>query len=285
MCASAFAGRRATASARTATSAIASTCAATGLLARATGAPAAIAATASSRLLDRSRRSPFHYLKAAQIQPFVRNCHPRVCEQYNSSAGCSNRSHCPRLHLCNWFLLGECECRDASRCSGTRSHDLHSAQCRAVYARFNLTDLANNPNFRSLHWLLTPLAGAAADGARPTNLPIAESKADEMFGYTFDKLAGANWERTECDAAESRTFISSVMEAAWTTILTRTGLPPSIRRRASAISPICLEIPQRVCLAIPAASARLLADADDADARRPSADTEFELCACAGASK
>ena len=49
---------------------------------------------------------------------------------------------------------------------------------------------------------------------------------------------------------------------------------------------ICLEIPQRVCLAITAASARLLADADDTDARRAhSAGTEFELCACAGASK
>ena len=92
-----------------------------------------------------------------QFRRFVRECHPTVCEDYNTAGGC-HRSECFKLHLCNAFLLGLC-----AGC--TRSHDLSAPSCFPVYKLFGIQDLPALLYPQLFRWLLMPVVRASSDEA------------------------------------------------------------------------------------------------------------------------
>ena len=92
-----------------------------------------------------------------QFRRFVRECHPIVCEDYNTAGGCQ-RSEYLKLHLCNSFLL--------NRCAGcTRSHDLSVPSCFPVYKQFGIQDLPAVLSPHLFRWLLIPIVRPSSDEA------------------------------------------------------------------------------------------------------------------------
>lgn len=66
---------------------------------------------------------------------FIRSCHPTVCIDYNSPAGCGRGDSCPDLHLCNSFIRDRCPKHQCKR-----SHVLNAPDCRDIYKRFDICE-------------------------------------------------------------------------------------------------------------------------------------------------
>ena len=69
------------------------------------------------------------------LRRFLRECHPSVCADYNSPAGCHRQ--CNRLHLRNDRVLLRCRNKQC-----TRTHDSECGSCFPVYKRYGLQDLS-----------------------------------------------------------------------------------------------------------------------------------------------
>ncbi|XP_060074076.1 zinc finger CCCH-type antiviral protein 1-like [Ylistrum balloti] len=109
---------------------------------------------------------------------------PGICSFYNSNIGCQRSRKCSFLHLCKYFIRGNCRFGEEKCCF---SHDVSEDQPRRILRRYGL----NGTTIEDLQRLM-----------------VAEypSSSDEDYLYTSDEQCSESASSNEYERQEAKSF-------------------------------------------------------------------------------